>query len=472
LPGIGPGKAAELLQQTDRIIKSFPEVERVFGKAGRAETATDPAPLEMIETTIQFKPREQWRPGMTLDKLIAEMDAATHIPGLSNVWVQPIRNRIDMLATGIKSPVGIKVAGADLAEIDRIATQIEAAVKEVPGAKSVLAERLTGGRYVEVRIRRLDAARYGLSVADVQEIVALAIGGENVGETVEGLERFPINVRYPRELRDSLPALKSLPVVTEKGATVTLDMVADVAVADGPPMIKSENARPSGWIYVDVRGRDLGGFVRAAQQAVIARVSLTPGYSITWSGQFEYLERAEKRMALVVPLTLAIILLLLYLTFRNLAEPLLVMAMLPFALVGGVWLLHLLDHAVSIASAVGFIALAGVAAEFGVVMLIYLDAAVKRHRDEGRLASRRDLFDAVMEGAVQRVRPKAMTVAVILGGLAPIMLGGGTGSELMQRIAAPMVGGMISAPLLSMFLIPVAYYLLRRRKFERGPAMG
>ncbi len=472
LPGIGPGKAAELLQQTDRIIKSFPEVHRVFGKAGRAETATDPAPLEMIETTIQFKPREQWRPGMTLDKLIAEMDAATHIPGLSNVWVQPIRNRIDMLATGIKSPVGIKVAGADLAEIDRIATQIEAAVKEVPGAKSVLAERLTGGRYVEVRIRRLDAARYGLSVADVQEIVAFAVGGENVGETVEGLERFPINVRYPRELRDSVPALRALPVVTEKGATVTLDAVADVVVADGPPMLKSENARPSGWIYVDVRGRDLGGFVRAAQQAVIARVSLTPGYSITWSGQFEYLERAEKRMALVVPLTLAIILLLLYLTFRNLAEPLLVMAMLPFALVGGVWLLHLLDHAVSIASAVGFIALAGVAAEFGVVMLIYLDAAVKRHRDEGRLATRRDLFDAVMEGAVQRVRPKAMTVAVILGGLAPIMLGGGTGSELMQRIAAPMVGGMISAPLLSMFLIPVAYYLLRRRKFERGPAMG
>jgi Cu(I)/Ag(I) efflux system membrane protein CusA/SilA len=472
LPGIGPGKAAELLQQTDRIIKSFPEVQRVFGKIGRAETATDPAPLEMIETTIQFKPRDQWRPGMTLDALIAEMDAATRIPGLSNVWVQPIRNRIDMLATGIKSPVGIKVAGPELAEIDRTAAQIEAAVKEVPGATSVLAERLTGGRYVEVRIRRLDAARYGLSVADVQEIVALAIGGENVGETVEGLERFPINVRYPRELRDSLPALKALPIVTEKGATVTLDMVADVVVADGPPMLKSENARPSGWIYVDVRGRDLGGFVRDAQRAVIERVSLTPGYSITWSGQFEYLERAEKRMALVVPLTLAIILLLLYLVFRNLAEPLLVMAMLPFALVGGVWLLYLLGHAVSIASAVGFIALAGVAAEFGVVMLIYLDAAMRRHRDEGRLASRRDLFEAVMEGAVQRVRPKAMTVAVILAGLAPIMLGGGTGSELMQRIAAPMVGGMISAPLLSMFLIPVAYYLLRRRGFERGRGMG
>ncbi len=463
LPGIGPGKAAELLQQTDRIIKTFPEVQRVFGKAGRAETATDPAPLEMLETTIQFKPRSEWRPGMTLDKLIAEMDAATRIPGLSNVWVQPIRNRIDMLATGIKSPLGIKVSGADIQEIDRIAAQIETAVKEVPGATSVLAERLGGGRYVDVRIRRLDAARFGLSVADVQEIVSMAVGGENVGETVEGLERFPINVRYPRSLRDTVPKLKALPIVTEKGATVTLEAVADVLITDGPPMLRSENARPSGWVYVDIRGRDLGTFVREAQQKVIEQVSLTPGYSIAWSGQFEYLERAQKRMALVVPLTLAIILLLLYLTFRNLAEPLLIMAMLPFALVGGVWLLYLLGHELSIASAVGFIALAGVAAEFGVVMLIYLDSAVRRHREQGSLQTRADLFAAVMEGAVQRVRPKAMTVAVILAGLAPIMVGSGTGSEVMQRIAAPMVGGMISAPLLSMFLMPVAYFLLRRR---------
>ena len=463
LPGIGPGKAAELLQQTDRIIKTFPEVQRVFGKAGRAETATDPAPLEMLETTIQFKPRSEWRPGMTLDKLIAEMDAATRIPGLSNVWVQPIRNRIDMLATGIKSPLGIKVSGADIQEIDRIAAQIETAVKEVPGATSVLAERLGGGRYVDVRIRRLDAARFGLTVADVQQIVSMAVGGENVGETVEGLERFPINVRYPRSLRDTVPKLKTLPIVTEKGATVTLEAVADVVITDGPPMLRSENARPSGWVYVDIRGRDLGTFVREAQRKVIEQVSLTPGYSIAWSGQFEYLERAEKRMAMVVPLTLAIILLLLYLTFRNLAEPLLIMAMLPFALVGGVWLLYLLGHELSIASAVGFIALAGVAAEFGVVMLIYLDSAVRRHREQGSLQTRADLFAAVMEGAVQRVRPKAMTVAVILAGLAPIMVGSGTGSEVMQRIAAPMVGGMISAPLLSMFLMPVAYYLLRRR---------
>jgi Cu(I)/Ag(I) efflux system membrane protein CusA/SilA len=475
LPGIGPGKVAELLQQTDRIIRSFPEVKRVFGKAGRAETATDPAPLEMLETTIQFKPRSEWRPGMTLDKLIAELDAATRVPGLSNVWVQPIRNRIDMLATGIKSPVGIKVAGPELAEIDRIGAEIEAAVKDVPGAASALAERLTGGRYIDVKIRRQDAARYGLSVMDIQEVVSAAIGGEEIGQTVEGLERFPINVRYPRELRDSVSELRVLPIVTDKGAVVTLGTVADVAVTDGPPMLKSENARPSGWVYVDVRGRDLGSFVREAQRRVMERVTLTPGYSITWSGQFEYLERARQRMALVVPLTLAIILLLLYLTFRSMAESVLIIATLPFALVGGIWLLYLLGHDISVASAVGFIALAGVAAEFGVVMLIYLEAAMRRRRQEGRLNGPEDLLAAVAEGAVLRVRPKAMTVAVILAGLAPIMLGGGTGSEIMQRIAAPMVGGMISAPLLSMFVIPTAYYLLRRRRLDArlgGSAVG
>ena len=470
LPGIGPGKAAELLQQTDRIIKSFPEVARVFGKVGRAESATDPAPLEMIETTIQFRPRTEWRPGMTLDKLIAEMDAATTLPGLSNVWVQPIRNRIDMLATGIKSPVGIKVAGADLAEIDRLAARIEQVVKTVPGATSVLAERLGAGRYVEIRIRRLDAARYGLSVADLQEVVSLAVGGENIGETIEGLERFPINVRYPRELRDSLAKLKALPIVTARGATITLDSVADVVVADGPPMIKSENARPSGWIYVDLRGRDIGRFVQEAKQRVRDEVQLTPGYSIAWSGQYEYLERAEKRMALVVPATLAIILVLLYLIFRNFGEALLVMAAVPFALIGGVWLLWALGHNLSIASAVGFIALAGVAAEFGVVMLIYLDSALRearaRHAAEGKAFDRAALVEAIMQGATQRVRPKSMTVAVILAGLAPIMIGSGTGSEIMQRIAAPMVGGMVSAPLLSMLLMPVAYLLMIRRRIR------
>ena len=472
LPGIGPGKAAELLQQTDRIIKSFPEVARVFGKVGRAESATDPAPLEMIETTIQFRPRTEWRPGMTLDKLIAEMDAATTLPGLSNVWVQPIRNRIDMLATGIKSPVGIKVAGADLAEIDRLAARIEQVVKTVPGATSVLAERLGAGRYVEIRIRRLDAARYGLSVADLQEVVSLAVGGENIGETIEGLERFPINVRYPRELRDSLAKLKALPIVTARGATITLDSVADVVVADGPPMIKSENARPSGWIYVDLRGRDIGRFVQEAKQRVRDEVQLTPGYSIAWSGQYEYLERAEKRMALVVPATLAIILVLLYLIFRNFGEALLVMAAVPFALIGGVWLLWALGHNLSIASAVGFIALAGVAAEFGVVMLIYLDSALRearaRYAAEGKPFDRAALVEAIMQGATQRVRPKSMTVAVILAGLAPIMVGSGTGSEIMQRIAAPMVGGMVSAPLLSMLLMPVAYLLMQRRKCDAG----
>ncbi len=472
LPGIGPGKAAELLQQTDRIIKSFPEVARVFGKVGRAESATDPAPLEMIETTIQFRPRTEWRPGMTLDKLIAEMDAATTLPGLSNVWVQPIRNRIDMLATGIKSPVGIKVAGADLAEIDRLAARIEQVVKTVPGATSVLAERLGAGRYVEIRIRRLDAARYGLSVADLQEVVSLAVGGENIGETIEGLERFPINVRYPRELRDSLAKLKALPIVTARGATITLDSVADVVVADGPPMIKSENARPSGWIYVDLRGRDIGRFVQEAKQRVRDEVQLTPGYSIAWSGQYEYLERAEKRMALVVPATLAIILVLLYLIFRNFGEALLVMAAVPFALIGGVWLLWALGHNLSIASAVGFIALAGVAAEFGVVMLIYLDSALRearaRYAAEGKPFDRAALVEAIMQGATQRVRPKSMTVAVILAGLAPIMVGSGTGSEIMQRIAAPMVGGMVSAPLLSMLLMPVAYLLMTRRKCDAG----
>jgi Cu(I)/Ag(I) efflux system membrane protein CusA/SilA len=463
LPGIGPGKVAELLQQTDRIIKSFPEVERVFGKAGRAETATDPAPLEMIETTIRLKPHSEWRPGLTLDGLIAELDAATRIPGLSNVWVQPIRNRIDMLATGIKSPVGIKVAGPDILEIDRLAHRIEAVVKQVPGASSVLAERLAGGRYVEVRVRRADAARYGMSVADVQEIVGMAVGGENVGETVEGLERFPINVRYPRELRDSVDDLRRLPVVTEKGATLTLATLADVVIVDGPPMLKSENARPSGWIYVDIRGRDIGGFVHEARERVAREVRMTPGYSVAWSGQFEYLERARDRMAIVVPLTLGIIFILLYLTFRRFGDALLIMTTLPFALVGGFWLLWLLGHDLSIASAVGFIALAGVAAEFGVVMLIYLEAAVRKRQAEGRLRDRRELLAAVMEGAVLRVRPKAMTVAVILAGLAPIMLGSGTGSEVMQRIAAPMVGGMLSAPLLSMFLLPAAYYLMRRR---------
>jgi Cu(I)/Ag(I) efflux system membrane protein CusA/SilA len=466
LPGISIGKAAEILQQTDRLIRQVPEVARVFGKVGRAETATDPAPLEMMETTIQLKPRSEWRAGMTPEKLIEELDRTVQVPGFTNIWVPPIRNRIDMLATGIKSPIGVKVSGANVADIDRIAVEIERVARGVPGVTSALAERLTGGRYVDVDIDRAAAARYGMNVGDVQSVVAAAIGGENVGETVEGRQRFPINVRYPREIRDSVEKLRNLPVVTERGAQIALSAVARVRITDGPPMLKSENARLSGWVYVDTRGRDLQSVVHELQRAVAAGVKVPAGYSIAWSGQFEYLERAAKRMRVVVPFTLAIIFVLLYLTFRRADEAALIMVSLPFALVGGLWLVYLLGHAMSVATAVGCIALAGVAAEFGVVMLIYL-----RHAWEARVArgtaTETDLIEAIREGAVLRVRPKAMTVAVILAGLFPILWGEGTGSEVMQRIAAPMVGGMITAPLLSMFGIPAAWLLLRRRHLSR-----
>jgi len=473
LPGLSPGKAAELLQQTDRLIKTVPEVASVFGKAGRAETATDPAPLEMFETTIQFKPRDQWRAGMTPDKLVDELDRVVKVPGLSNIWVPPIRNRIDMLATGIKSPVGVKVAGMSLSEIDRVTAQIERVVKDVPGVTSALAERLTGGRYVDIKIDRDSAARFGMNIADVQSVVASAIGGENVGETVEGLSRFPINVRYPREFRDSLDRIRNLPIVTERGARILLSDVAAVQIVDGPPMLKSENARLSGWVYVDIRGRDLKSAVQEMQRAVAAQVKVPPGYSVSWSGQFEFLDRATARLKIVVPFTLLIILVLLYLTFKRFDEALLIMATLPFALVGGIWLLYLLGHNLSVASAVGFIALAGVSAEFGVIMVLYLRNAWSERLDRAS-DSAEDLLDAIREGAVLRVRPKAMTVAVILGGLLPIMWGSGTGSEVMQRIAAPMVGGMITAPLLSMLVIPAAYLLLRRsrkRSADRQPSL-
>jgi Cu(I)/Ag(I) efflux system membrane protein CusA/SilA len=465
LPGIGAGKAAELLQQTDRLIKTVPEVQTVFGKAGRAETALDPAPLEMFETTIQFKPREQWRAGMTPDKLVEELDRIVKVPGLSNVWVPPIRNRIDMLATGVKSPVGIKVAGASLQEIDRATVAIETAVRKVPGVSSALAERLNGGRYIDVQIDRAAAARFGLNVADVQGVISAAVGGDNIGETVEGLQRFPINLRYPREVRDSLEKLRALPVLTESGAQIRLGDVAAIRIDDGPPMLKSENARLSGWVYVDVRGRDLRSAVEEMQQVVAKEVRLPAGYSVSWSGQFEYLERATAKLKVVVPATLAIIFVLLYLTFGRFDEAALIMATLPFALAGGAWLLWILGHHLSVASGVGFIALAGVSAEFGVIMLLYL-----KHAWEARVAagttSESDLVDAIREGAVMRVRPKAMTVAVIIAGLVPIMIGAGTGSEVMQRIAAPMVGGMITAPLLSMFVVPAVYLLLRRRQIR------
>ncbi|GHT84561.1 cation efflux system protein [Betaproteobacteria bacterium] len=464
LPGLSVGKAGELLQQTDRLIKRVPEVASVFGKAGRAETATDPAPLEMFETVIRFKPRAEWRPGMTPEKLVQVLDAAVQIPGLANLWIPPIRNRIDMLATGIKSPIGIKLAGTDLHHIEQTAVAIEEAIREVPGVSSALAERLTGGRYLDIDIKREVAGRFGMNIADVQSAVALLVGGQNIGETIEGTARYPINLRYPREWRDSLAALRELPLVTPRGELVTLETLATVSIVDGPPMLKSENGRLSSWIYVDVRGRDLAAVVHDIQTRVNEKIALPPGVSISYSGQFEYLERANARLKQVVPITLAIILLLLYFTFSRADEALLIMVSLPFALVGGIWFLYLMDYHFSIAAGVGFIALAGVAAEFGVVMLIYLKEALLKTPD-WHLHPERDaiLLAAIREGAVQRVRPKAMTVAVIVAGLLPIFLGKGAGSEVMSRIAAPMVGGMISAPLLSLFVIPVLYLLLRRR---------
>lgn len=461
LPSLSAGKVAELLQQTNRLIKSVPEVKSVYGKAGRAETATDPAPLVMFETTIQFKPREDWREGMTREKLIAELDRTVNVPGLTNIWVPPIRNRLDMLSTGIKSPVGVKVLGEDLNIIDGIAGEIEKVLKDIPGVTSVFAERLTGGRYVDVDIKRNAAARYGLNIDDVQLIIRSAVGGMNIGETVEGLQRFPINVRYPREIRDSLAGLRTLPIVTIRDQQLLLSDVAEIRISDGPPMVRSENARLAGFVYIDIRDRDLGSAVAEMQKMVARHIELPTGYSITWSGQFEFLERATAKLKLVVPFTLLIIFVLFYLTFKHFNEALLLMVTLPFSLIGGIWLLYLLGHNLSVASAVGFIALAGVAAEFGVIMLLYLKQAWQKKLEQGNITEA-DLFDAIREGAVLRVRPKAMTVAVILGGLLPIMFGSGTGSEVMQRIAAPMVGGMITAPLLSMLVIPAIYLLLNK----------
>ncbi|ATW03706.1 MULTISPECIES: efflux RND transporter permease subunit [Sphingomonadaceae] len=464
LPGLSPAKASELLQQTNRLIKSVPEVETVFGKAGRADTATDPAPLTMFETTIHFKPKEEWRAGMTSDKLIEELDKAVRVPGLANFWIPPIRNRIEMLSTGIKSPIGIKVSGDNLDAIDKVAQKIEAAAKKVEGVSSALAERLTGGSYIDIDIDRAAAARYGLNISDVQSVVSSAIGGKNVGETVEGLARYPISVRYPREIRDSLENLRNLPVLTPSLQQITLGTVADIDISSGPPMLRSENGRPSTWIYVDTRGRDLVSVVADLQAAIGKEVDLPPGVSVAYTGQFEYLQRATNRLMVVVPATLAIIFFLLYLTFRRFDEALLIMATLPFAFTGGLWLLYAMGLNQSIATAVGFIALAGVSAEFGVVMLIYLKQALEAR---GEKPDAEQVKQAVREGALLRIRPKAMTVAVILAGLFPILIGEGAGSEVMRRIAAPMVGGMLSAPLLSLFVVPAAYYLLRRREAEK-----
>ncbi len=461
LPGLSIAKASELLQQTDRLIKTVPEVQSVFGKAGRADTATDPAPTEMFETVIQFKPRDQWRPGMTTDKLVEALDRAIKVPGLSAIWVQPIRNRIDMLATGIKSPIGVKVSGDNLAELDRIGARIEMVAKTVPGVTSALSERLIGGRYITVDIDRAAAARFGLNIADVQSIVSGAVGGETVGQTVEGLARYPISVRYPRDVRGSLEALRALPILTPGGQQITLGSVASLRIEDGPSTLRSENGRPTTWVYIDTHGRDLTSVVGDLQRAVEKDVKLSPGVSVAYTGQFEFLQHAVERLKLVVPATLLIIFVLLYITFGRLDEAVLIMATLPFALTGGIWALYLLGFNQSVATGVGFIALAGISAEFGVVMLIYLKQALSQY---GPNPTASEMEAAVRDGAVLRVRPKAMTVAVILAGLAPILFGHGTGSEVMSRIAAPMIGGMLTAPLLSMLVVPAAYLLLCRRQ--------
>lgn len=463
LPGISAREASRLLQQTDRLIKSVPEVASVFGKAGRADSATDPAPLTMLETTIHFTPRDQWRPGMTPAKLVEELDKVVSIPGIANVWVPPIRNRLDMLATGIKSPVGIKVNGSNIADIERVAAQIEQIVKQVPGVTSVLAERLAGGRYVDIRIDRQKAARYGVSVDELQGMVSTLIGGDNIGEVLQGRERYPINVRYPRDVRDSVDKLQMLPVITANGSQIALGELADIVVTQGPPMLKSENARLSNWIYVDLRGRDLKSAVIEMQQRVAEKVTLPQGVSLSWSGQFEYLERATEKLKIVLPITLMIIFILLWLTFKRISDVLLIMGTLPFTLIGGVWLLWLLGYNLSVAGAVGFIALAGVAAEFGVIMVLYLNQALDKYRQQEPDGGNGMLMRAIHEGAVLRVRPKVMTVATIMAGLLPIMWGGGSGSEVMQRIAAPMIGGMVTAPLLSMLVIPALYKLLHKR---------
>ncbi|WP_415888973.1 efflux RND transporter permease subunit [Neptuniibacter sp. SY11_33] len=467
-PGISIGKARELLQQTDKLIRTVPEVERVFGKIGRAETATDPAPLTMIETFITLKPRDQWREGMTTEKLTKELDKLVKLPGLTNAWVMPIKTRIDMLATGIKTPVGLKVAGPDLKVIEDIGKQLEQVLVDVEGTSSVYSERVAGGRYIKVDIQRQKAARYGLNIADIQLVITSAIGGKNVGETVEGLERYPINVRYPQAYRDSVEQLRLLPLVTPTGARIALADVADVWIEAGPPGIKSENARPNGWTYVDIEGRDLGSYVADAQKIVAEQVQLPPGYSINWSGQYEYLLRAKERLTYVIPLTLAIIVVLLYLSFRRFAEVAMILGTLPLALIGGIWMLYLNQFNFSVAVGVGFIALAGVAVEIGVILLVYLNQAYEekcREMPEG--LTLQALQEAITEGAGKRVRPILMTVATVIAGLLPIMYGDGTGAEIMQRIAAPMVGGMASALVLTLILLPAVYYLWRKQQLPK-----
>ncbi len=463
-PGLSIGKAQELLQQTDKLIRTVPEVQTVFGKIGRAETATDPAPLTMIETLIRLKPREQWRPGVSMDDIRSELDARVKIPGLTNAWVWPIKTRIDMLATGIKTPVGLKIAGPDLSVIESIGVDLEKVLKDVPGTASVFAERSAGGRYLTVDVNRMEASRFGLNINSVQDVVRTAIGGMNVTTTVEGLERYPVNVRYPHDVRNSLERIRNLPVITPAGEEITLSQVADIRIEDGAPVIKSENARPNGWVFVDIDSDvDLGTYVGDAQAAVGQRLDLPAGYSIRWSGQYEYLERAGKRLVVMVPMTIVSIIMLLFINFRSLGEVLIILGTLPMALVGGIWLLFLLDYNFSVAVGVGFIALAGVAVEIGVVMLVYLKQALEeRVQAADGVLTEALLQESVLEGALLRLRPILMTVIATIAGLLPIMFGSGTGSEVMRRIAAPMVGGMISATLLALVLLPAVFLLWKR----------
>lgn len=471
-PGISIGKARELLQQTNKLIKTVPEVDTVWGKVGRAESATDPAPLTMIETVIQLKPKEQWREGLTTEMLRKEFDDLIQFPGLTNAWVMPIKTRIDMLATGIKTPIGIKIGGPDLKVIETIGADLEPILTPISGTTSVYAERVAGGRYVTIDIKRKQAARYGLSIMDIQQVISTAIGGMNVSETTEGLERYPINVRYPQVYRDSIEQLQRLPLIAANGTRIALADVADLRFEDGPPMIKTENARPNGWVFVDINGRDLGSYVAEAKQRVSEQLDLPAGYSLTWSGQYEYMERAKERLTIVVPFTLAIIMLLLYMSFRRIGEVMMIMLTLPLAMVGGVWLMHYLNFNFSIAVGVGFIALSGVAVEIGVIMLVYLNQAWHYKKldlaSENKSMTAIDLQQSIIEGAGLRVRPVMMTVLTVIIGLIPIMYGSGTGSEVMQRIAAPMIGGMASATMLTLLVLPAVFKLWKQREFNHS----
>ncbi|MBW7957170.1 MAG: efflux RND transporter permease subunit [Deltaproteobacteria bacterium] len=468
LPGISITKSAEILQTQNRIIKGFPEVESVFGKAGRAQTATDPAPFEMFETVINLKPEKEWRPGMTMERLVEELDSALRMPGITNAWTMPIKARTDMLSTGIRTPVGVKVFGKDLAELERLSLDIEAALKEVPGTSSAFAERAVGGYYLDVRIKREEAARYGLRIEDIQEVITSAIGGENVTTTVEGLERYPVNVRYKRELRDDIVKIGRVLVPAAGGQHVTLSQVAILEVKKGPATVRTENALLTNWIFVDVRGRDIGSYVADAKAAVAEKVEFPPGYYAAWSGQYEYMERAYQKLKVIVPLTLGIIFLLLYLNFKSITECLIILLAIPFSLIGATWTLYLLDYNFSIGVAVGFLALAGLDAETGIIMLIYLKHAHEKRVSEGRMNSRADLYEAIREGAVLRVRPKVMTAMAIIAGLLPIMWSTGTGADVMKRIAAPMVGGMVTAVLLELLVLPVIYAFWKGRGLPAG----